>query len=133
MAKEATLQLRMEAELKEHAENLYREMGTSFAEAVRIFAKQSVISNGLPFSVTASGNKTYGMLSEYADPLLIADEKDAYTAAMTKKHAKSNWYKCNFIASLIKNFAKCCGRNIFCSFRVNSKAILSFHRSVSFC
>ncbi len=90
MAKEATLQVRMDAELKEHAENLYREIGTTFAEAVRIFAKQSIISNGLPFSVTASGNKTYGMLSEYANPLLIAEEKSAYTAAMTKKHAKTN-------------------------------------------
>ena len=36
MAKEATLQVRMDAELKEQAEALYREMGTSLAEAVRI-------------------------------------------------------------------------------------------------
>ena len=42
MAKEATLQVRMDADLKEKAETLYKEMGTSFAEAVRIFAQQSV-------------------------------------------------------------------------------------------
>ena len=42
MAKEATLQVRMDAELKEKVEALYKEMGTSFAEAVRIFAKQSI-------------------------------------------------------------------------------------------
>ena len=36
MAKEATLQVRMDADLKEKAETLYKEMGTSFAEAVRI-------------------------------------------------------------------------------------------------
>ena len=41
MAKEATLQVRMDADLKDKVEALYREMGTSFAEAVRIFAKQS--------------------------------------------------------------------------------------------
>ena len=33
MAKEATLQVRMDADLKEEAEKLYRDMGTSLAEA----------------------------------------------------------------------------------------------------
>lgn len=42
MAKEATLQVRMDSELKEQAEVLYKQLGTSFAEAVRIFARQSV-------------------------------------------------------------------------------------------
>ena len=46
MAKEATLQVRMDAELKDKVEALYRDMGTSFAEAVRIFARQSVRENG---------------------------------------------------------------------------------------
>lgn len=49
MAKEATLQVRMDSDLKEKVEALYREMGTSFAEAVRIFAKQSIQENGMPF------------------------------------------------------------------------------------
>lgn len=51
MAKEATLQVRMDAELKEQAEQLYKDMGTSFAEAVRIFARQSVQENGMPFVI----------------------------------------------------------------------------------
>ena len=54
MAKEATLQVRMDAELKEKVEALYKEMGTSFAEAVRIFAKQSIQENGMPFVITAN-------------------------------------------------------------------------------
>lgn len=49
MAKEATLQVRMDADLKEQAENLYRQLGTSFAEAVRIFARQSVEEHAMPF------------------------------------------------------------------------------------
>jgi len=68
MAKEATLQVRMDADLKEKAEALYRELGTSFAEAVRIFAKQSVLENGMPFVVTANRKTTYGKLARYADP-----------------------------------------------------------------
>lgn len=51
MAKEATLQVRMDADLKEQVEKLYKEMGTSFAEAVRIFAKQSVQDKAMPFTM----------------------------------------------------------------------------------
>ena len=51
MAKEATLQVRMDAELKEQAEILYKQLGTSFAEAVRIFARQSVMEKGMPFTM----------------------------------------------------------------------------------
>lgn len=51
MAKEATLQVRMDADLKEQVENLYKNMGTSFAEAVRIFAKQSVQDKAMPFTI----------------------------------------------------------------------------------
>lgn len=69
MAKEATLQVRMDADLKEKAEALYRELGTSFAEAVRIFAKQSVLENGMPFVISANHRNTYGRLSKYADPV----------------------------------------------------------------
>ncbi len=74
MAKEATLQVRMDADLKEKVEALYRDMGTSFAEAVRIFAKQSIQENGMPFVVTANPKNTYGRLSQYADSSLVPEE-----------------------------------------------------------
>lgn len=54
MAKEATLQVRMDSELKEQVELLYKQMGTSFAEAVRIFAKQSVEDRAMPFTMHLS-------------------------------------------------------------------------------
>lgn len=53
MAKEATLQVRMDADLLESVEQLYKSLGTSFAEAVRIFARQSVTVQGMPFVITA--------------------------------------------------------------------------------
>lgn len=49
MAMDATLQIRMDKELKSQVEALYRGMGTSFAEAVRIFAQQSLREGGMPF------------------------------------------------------------------------------------
>lgn len=88
MAKEATLQVRMDAELKEQAEALYREMGTSLAEAVRIFAKQSVLEKGMPFMMSANHRNTYGRLSKYADSDKWIQEEGAYERAVTEKYAK---------------------------------------------
>ena len=50
MPNEATLQVTMDAELKEQAEKLYQKLGTSLAEAVRIFARQSVEEDAMPFA-----------------------------------------------------------------------------------
>ena len=90
MAKEATLQVRMDADLKEQAEALYHNMGTSLAEAVRIFARQSVLENGMPFVVTANKGNTYGRLARYADSRLMADEEGAFERAMAEKHEKAD-------------------------------------------
>lgn len=49
MSMDATVQVRMDSELKAQVENLYRSLGTSFAEAVRIFAQQSIREGGMPF------------------------------------------------------------------------------------
>ena len=52
MAMDATLQIRMNGELKAQVEELYRNLGTSFAEAVRVFAQQSLREGGMPFRPT---------------------------------------------------------------------------------
>lgn len=52
MAMDATLQIRINGELKTQVEELYRSLGTSFAEAVRIFAQQSIREGGMPFRPT---------------------------------------------------------------------------------
>ena len=56
MSMDATLQVRMDAEMKERVEKLYRSMGTTFAEAVRMMAAQSLIENGMPFKSTANSS-----------------------------------------------------------------------------
>ena len=50
MAMESTLQVRMDSALKAEVEALYKSLGTSFAEAVRIFAQQSTREGGMPFT-----------------------------------------------------------------------------------
>ena len=61
MAMDATLQIRMNGELKAQVEELYRSLGTSFAEAVRIFAQQSLREGGMPFRPTL---KTWDEISQ---------------------------------------------------------------------
>ena len=64
MAKEATVQVRMDSELKEQVEMLYKQLGTSFAEAVRIFARQSVAEGAMPFTMhlsSANAKRTLGL------------------------------------------------------------------------
>jgi DNA-damage-inducible protein J len=52
MSMDATLQVRMDGQIKNNVEELYRNLGTSFAEAVRIFAQQSLLVDGMPFRPT---------------------------------------------------------------------------------
>lgn len=61
MSMDATVQIRMDKELKLQVEELYRSMGTSFAEAVRIFAQQSIREGGMPFR---PGLKTWEQMSQ---------------------------------------------------------------------
>ena len=84
MANDAVLQVRMDAELKRDAENLYRRMGTSLAEAVRIFARQSVEENAMPFVVrvpASGGKRVLGVADgEYTIPESIDADNDAIAA-----------------------------------------------------
>ena len=81
MANDAVLQVRMDAELKRDAEDLYRRMGASLAEAVRIFARQSVEENAMPFvvKVPASGGiRKLGVADgEFSIPDSIDADNDA--------------------------------------------------------
>ena len=75
MAMDATLQIRMDKDLKAQVETLYRGMGTSFAEAVRIFAQQSLREGGMPFRPSL---KTWDELSQQEiDKRLAASMEEA--------------------------------------------------------
>lgn len=77
MAMDATLQVRMDAHIKNSVEELYRGLGTSFAEAVRIFAQQSLLAGGMPFRPTL---KSWEELTEAEiDRKLAASERDILT------------------------------------------------------
>lgn len=77
MSMDATLQVRMDGQIKNNVEELYRNLGTSFAEAVRIFAQQSLLAGGMPFRPTL---KPWEELTEAElERKLAASEEDILT------------------------------------------------------
>lgn len=76
--KEATLQVRMDAELKEQAEELYKKLGTSFAEAVRIFAKQSVREKAMPFRISMVEQETDQRIGIAKGEFAVPEDIDQY-------------------------------------------------------
>ncbi len=74
MAMDATLQIRMNSDLKAEVEELYRNLGTSFAEAVRIFAQQSLREGGMPFRPTLKAWEN--MTAQEVNAKLLRSEAD---------------------------------------------------------
>lgn len=56
MTHDTILRVPMDSKLKEQAEQLYFQLGTSFEEAVRVFAAQSVLENRMPFEMHIPAN-----------------------------------------------------------------------------
>lgn len=85
MSMDATLQVRMDSQVKRSVEELYRDLGTSFAEAVRIFAQQSLLAGGMPFRPAL---KTWDELTEAdIDRKLSASEEDILTGRILSQDA----------------------------------------------
>lgn len=80
--KRAILQVRIQEEQKKEAERLYRAMGTSLCEAVRLFVAQSVSARKLPFQPVAvkacDGEAARGALSAYGDAARRDRERNAW-------------------------------------------------------
>lgn len=94
MVKEATLQVRMESDLKADAEELYRRLGTSFAEAVRIFARQSLTVGGMPFAIRLEQPKPgapsmRGVAHKYAGKNGGAAGEECWRRAAVEKYARA--------------------------------------------
>ena len=76
MVNESTLEIKMDSDLKEQVELLYEQMGTTFAEAVRIFAKQSVRERAMPFTMHLSAPEIKRTLGIANGRYVIPDDID---------------------------------------------------------
>ncbi len=89
MSKSTVLQVRMDAELKDDADKLFKSMGTTLGEVVRIMLRRSVDMGALPFSLKKVSKKSAaGSLQRYANPELMKHEKEAWANAAAEKHNK---------------------------------------------
>ncbi len=58
MSKSAMVRARIEPDLKQHAEEVFHNLGISVTQAITIFYKQVEMRNGLPFNVIIPNEKT---------------------------------------------------------------------------
>ena len=64
MAKEATARARMDADLKEAAENILAACGLNATQGINLFYRQIVLNHGLPFDVKIPNAESRKAMSE---------------------------------------------------------------------
>jgi len=71
MARDTTVQFRMDSTVKEEAFAVFQKMGISPSEAVRVFLKQVQLTQTLPFSVFAAEASEVDTEDDYTEWLRI--------------------------------------------------------------
>ena len=54
MSQSRVIQVRVDEDLKRGAEQLFQEMGLDLPSAVRLFLKQAILHNGIPFAISGA-------------------------------------------------------------------------------
>ena len=80
----STIQVRVDDELKQKSDMLFKELGTDTTSAVRIFLTQAVANNGFPFEIKKASTNPYTAMSE--DEILQKLEK-------SRQHADQGMYR----------------------------------------
>ena len=93
----ATLQIRVESNLKEQATALFDRLGLDLPTAIRIFLKKSVSENGVPFEikekphVSASGLEAlYALNAEAVKNGKVGMTEEEIEAEIALAHAENN-------------------------------------------
>ena len=60
----STIQIRVDDDLKQKSDVLFRELGTDTTSAVRIFLTQAVAHNGFPFEIRKTSANPFAAMSE---------------------------------------------------------------------
>lgn len=81
MGKTATVRARIEPSLKEHAEEVFHQLGLNPTQAITLFYKQVELHNGLPFDVaipTAVTKRTFESTDAGRDLVVCKDVDDMF-------------------------------------------------------
>jgi len=78
VSKTATVRARLEPQLKEHAESIFRRLGLSATQAITMFYRQVELREGLPFDVAVPNAVTKRTLSatDAARELVVCEDAD---------------------------------------------------------
>ena len=92
MLQTATIQIKLDPAMKQAMHNLYSSMGLTTTDAVKLFFKQSLNNNALPFEVKApSGYFTSEEREEIADD--IAKMKKGEFLSFATDEEEENYFK----------------------------------------
>ena len=80
----STIQVRVDDELKQKSDMLFRELGTDTTTAVRMFLTQAVANNGFPFEIKISAPNPYTPMSE---------EEIYQKLEVSRQHADQGMYR----------------------------------------
>ena len=78
MSKTAMVRARLEPDLKDHAERVFRRLGLNATQAITVFYRQVELRNGLPFDVvvpTPTTKRTFAA-SEAGRDLVVCENAD---------------------------------------------------------
>jgi DNA-damage-inducible protein J len=78
MNKSSTIRARIEPDLKDKAEHIFRKLGLTTTQAITIFYKQVELRNGLPFDVAIPNKTTYRTFDDTDDGrnLVVCEDAD---------------------------------------------------------
>ena len=80
----STIQVRVEDELKNKSDALFKDLGTDTTTAIRMFLTQAVAANGFPFEIKRISENPYLPLSE---------EQLLQKLELSRKHAEQGQYR----------------------------------------
>lgn len=94
MTNEVTVEIKLDADLKEAAEKLYKRMDLTLEEAIPLLVKYNVEQDTKPFDIPEEKDdeehtELFGALAKYANPAMIPFEDGAWERAVVKKYAQS--------------------------------------------
>ena len=81
MSKTAIIRARVEPELKEQAETVFKRLGVSTTQAIAMFYKQVILRKGLPFDVAipnATTRRTLDATDAGREVVLCRDAEDMF-------------------------------------------------------
>ncbi len=93
MGKSATINVRLESGVKKNAEAVFRKLGLSSSDAVRLFYRQVSLRRGIPFDLKVPNKETRAALRELENPKTRAAlpsyaSVDELMGALAPKRAK---------------------------------------------